>query len=519
VCIVGAGAAGISLALELAGTGIRVLLLESGGRGKERASHRLNAGESDGIPYGPLEGLRSRRFGGSTDRWGGWSRPLDPGDFEPRSWVRNSGWPISYSDLAPFYERASERLLLGPLDYDPAGVERIPDPRATLGPLEGRRVENLLLRFSPPARFGTLFLEPLRRAANVRCLLHANAVELATDVDGGRIETVRVATLGRRAFEVKPRLVVLAAGGIENPRLLLLSNRSSPGGLGNGNDLVGRFFMEHPLLTTGRLHPSKGAPSLALYDATFAYHNPALAIDRVAIAAFFAATPEAQREEELLRHRVLLYTTFRGEEAPGTQALKRLTGRARVAPDPTSRGREVATVLSGAPSIVSTLLGRRLKVLRLARGVNVLTIVEPEPIPESRVTLGDTRCALGLPRARVTWKLSPTVTHTFRRATELVGDELAGAGIGRIECFPVEDEARVTPQWCWHHIGTTRMSADPKQGVVDPDCRVHSISNLYVAGSSVFPTAGCDMPTMTIVALAIRMAAHLRTRLDNRLVD
>jgi choline dehydrogenase-like flavoprotein len=517
VCIVGAGAAGITLALELAGTGLSVVLVESGGLNEERASRRLNAGETDGLPYGPLEALRVRALGGSTHRWGGWSRPLAREDVEPRPWVRNSGWPIPYEDVTAFYERASELLRLGPLDYDTAAVERIPNPRVRLIPLQGSRVASFLIRFSPPARFGTMYVESLRRAENVRCLLHANAVELVTDAGGGRVERVRIATLQGKRFEVAPRVAVLAAGGIENARLLLLSTRVSPSGIGNEHDLVGRYFMEHPVLDMGRLLREPGAPPLDLYDTTFSYHNPAIAVDGVAVTAYLAATPQVERHEQLLRHRVLFRTAYRGEEAAGTEALKRLMGRSRL---PVLRQRrlwDVARVARHAPRVATAVVGRRLKVRRLERVVAVLTIVEPEPIPESRVTLGTTRCALGLPRACVTWRLSERVTHTFRRATAIVGEELARAGIGTIEPIP-EDGAQRSPMWCWHHIGTTRMSSEENQGVVDPNCRVHSISNLYVAGSSVFPTAGCDMPTLTIVALAVRLAAHIRGRLENHLV-
>ncbi len=520
VCIIGAGAAGIAIAVELADSPVKVLLLESGGFEEEDASRDLSAGENNGIAYGPLEALRARFFGGSTNKWGGWSRPFDREDFEPRAWVRNSGWPISRADLVPFYKRASERLLLGNLDYDPANVDRIADPSARLIPLPDARIESLILRFSPPARFGNLYRETLHRAGNIQCMLHANAIELVADSEAARVDTIRVATLDGKAFQIKPRVAVLAAGGIENARLLLLSNRVSQNGLGNENDLVGRYFMEHPLVRTGRFQPERGTqPPLDLYDATFSYHNPAFSIDGVEVAAYLAATPDVERKEELLRHRVLFSTVYRGEDAPGTEALRRLTRHSRRVDRSRNKPRDAALVLANAPSVITAVVGRRFKLARLAKELSVLTIVEPEPIPTSRVTLGDTRCALGLRRARITWSLSPAVKRTSERVTEIVGEELARAGVGTLEAARPEGDPFQAPLWCWHHIGTTRMSADPRAGVVDANGRVHSISNLYVAGSSVFPTAGCDMPTLTIVALAIRMATYIREELENRRVD
>ena len=512
VCIVGAGAAGITIAAELAGSTIDVVLLESGGLSREKDTHRLNEGESDGLPYSALEASRSRFFGGSTNCWGGWCRPLDPEDFERRPWLPESGWPLGAEELSSFYERATALLQLGSSEYDPALLSRIDGKYVSRLETDERVVATHIARFSPPARFGSLYRDKLRDARNIRCLLHANAVEIETDAEASRARGVRAATLDGRSIRVEARHVVLAAGGIENARLMLLSTKAMPNGIGNAHDLVGRFFMEHPARYLGHLVSSE-PQSLDLYDSTFNYHNPAFAVDGSPVVAFLALSNAVQEAEELLRHRVVFHTTYPGDDSGGMESLLRLTGRSRFVERSTEPLRDLGQVVRSAPRLAKAVVARRLGIRRLG-SAQLIAIVEPEASPASRITLGDRRDALGLRRARVTWHLTDRVDRTFDRIKSLLGTELHRIGIGTFEGTPENDSTR--DLWCWHHIGTTRMNDDPRQGVVDREGRVHGIPNLYVTGSSVFPTAGCDMPTMTIVALAVRTAALIRAQLDAR---
>lgn len=518
VAVVGAGAAGIAIALELAGNGIPSVLLESGGFARDSDTDRLNSGTSDGLRYSPLEECRARFLGGSTNRWGGQCRPLSRTDFESRAWVNESGWPLSYEDLLPYYRRAGTTLRLGPVDYDPARWERrITHPRARLLRFHSNRVSNEIMQFSPAASFGDLYRSNLAAATNIRCFLHANLVEIETDPDTSVVEGLRVATLTRRNFRVVPRLVVLAMGGIENARMLLLPHPGAPAGLGNGHGLVGRYFMEHPSFRSGLFTKASSTSSLELYDTTYSYRNPEFASDGVSVGAYFSLTPETEEQEELLRNRMLLFTTFVGEGTPGTDALRRLLGRS---PYPTSRVRntrqDIISVLRHAPQVGVGVIARRFRLGRLARRTHLYTIVEPEPTPNSRVTLSNDRDALGINRTRLRWQLTPRVHHTLVRAQRILADELRRIGAGDLQ---FEDESVPDERfWCNHHMGTTRMATDSKHGVVDPTCRVHGMQNLYVAGSSVFPTAGCDMPTYTIVALAIRLADHVRAQFEPKKV-
>ena len=508
VAIVGAGAAGIAIALEFAGNGISAVLLESGGFARDADTDRLNTGTSDGLEYSPLEDCRARFFGGSTNRWGGQCMPLSRRDFEPRAWVNGSGWPLSYDDLLPYYRRAGSILRLGPVDYDPASWElRIGHPRARLLRFQSNRVSNEIMQFSPAASFGDLYRSRLGAARNIRCFLHANLVAIETDPSTTVVEGLRVATLTLREFRVVPRIVVLAMGGIENARMLLLPNPGAPAGLGNPYGLVGRYFMEHPSFRSGLLTKAPSAPSLELYDATYSYRNPQFASGGVPVGAFFSLTHATQEQEGLLRNRMLLFTTFVGEGTPGTDALRRLLGRLPYPASGRNTGQDLTAFLRHAPQVGVGAIARRFRLSQLARRTHLYTIVEPEPTPNSRVTLSSERDALGVNRTRLHWQLSSRVNRTLVRAQRILADELDQIGAGNLQ---FENESvPVQRFWTNHHIGTTRMATDAKRGVVDPNCRVHGMQNLYVAGSSVFPTAGCDMPTYTIVALAIRLADHV----------
>lgn len=478
ICIVGAGAAGITLARELDGGSLDVCVLESGGLQFDDETQDLADGESVGGRYkvsgvGPDEVVafsRLRYFGGTTNHWEGWSRPLDEVDFEERPGVPGSGWPIDRADLAPYYERAQEICQLGPPDYA-AGTWA---ERARVPALPGTdEVGTEVYQLSPPTRFGTAYRRALRSSRNVRVVLHANAVGLAASGRGTRVERVRVATLTGRRFEVRARRFVLAAGGIENARLLLVSNDARRRGLGNDKDLVGRYFADHPhgyiaLVAIGR------DLDLRLYR-----------LRRVAGTRIRAALETTERFAEahgLLRFSVTFERPFPLRRPPElSEGILELLRPALRDDEPT----------------LDTALYMR---------------TEMAPNRDSRVTLGVDQDALGLPRVRVDWRLGELDRRSVDKSLEAVARALGQHGIGRVLSVPALNPA------IWdrveggnHHIGTTRMHDSPRSGVVDADCRVHGVSNLFVAGSSVFTTSGVANPTLTIVALALRLARSLRT--------
>ena len=509
ICIIGAGPAGITLARELDGHSCRVILLEGGRLKPDRAGHNVYKGENVGLRYEDLDQVRSRYFGGSSNCWAGFCRPLDAHDFEARDWVPNSGWPIARADLLPYYQRAQTLLQLGPFEYDPSTWEAwIGRPDARLVPFDRARAINLIAQFSPPTRFGQRYRDDISRSRNVTAYLDANVTEIETPGNGRTVSGVQVRTLDGNAFRVVAGTYILAVGGIETPRLLLASNRYQPSGVGNQHDLVGRYFMDHPRLRGGAITFRDVLTNSGLYD-LYGTYTGKISVRGVKVAGFFGLSPDTQRVEQLGNTRCYVKSQFVGDGAATSTAteifFRALYGRGSLL----YRSRaDLIKLTKRLPQVSAFAIGVKYKPQFLLRGFVLETVVEPTPLPDSRVTLGRERDALGLPRVRVDWRLGELEKRTIRRTQEIVGAELTRIGAGRI----MVDAPRSGEAWpetlkgCWHQMGTTRMHTDPRRGVVDADGRVHGMQNLFIAGSSVFPTCGSDMPTITIVALALRLA-------------
>jgi choline dehydrogenase-like flavoprotein len=504
VCIVGAGAAGITIARELRTRRLRVVVLESGGFAPDEVTQRLYAGEVRERPYFALEAERTRTrcFGGSTHRWAGECRPLDSLDFEPREWVPDSGWPFGLAHLLPFYDRAQTVCQLGPFAY--AGADWSARG-ADLIPFHGERVLSRALHYSPPTRFGEVYRDEIGQAGTVVAYLGANVVDLETPTPPDRVKTVRVACLSGSTFRVQARAFVLCAGGVENARLLLMSNSVQPAGLGNAHDQVGRYFMEHLYLDRAATILARGASVGDFYTSGRCWAGRR-------VRGVLALGPEVQRRERLTN-----FCAFIVEEEPREAlawcwsllaALRRRPGR----PGALAQLRNAVAFVGTAAAARARAAGSgRRGERRPMRLYALKQAMEQAPNPGSRIVLGQERDQLGCPRVALHWRLTAVDKRSAHRAHEILGEELTRAGAGRFrsslgrEVDPWPSELRGAR----HHMGTTRMHPDPRRGVVDADCRVHGIANLYVAGSSVFPTSGTANPTLTIVALALRLADHL----------
>lgn len=513
ICIVGAGVAGITLALELDRCGIDVCLLESGGYRPDDDTRDLYRGENVGLPYTFADGSRSRYLGGSSNCWGGWCRPLDPWDFEARDWVPGSGWPFGLDELAPYYVRTHPLLKLGPNNFDPQFWERSID-RADVKriPFSTGRVRDTIAQFSPPARFGRLYRRDLERSQHIRVFLHANVVHIDTHADASHVTRVQVSTLTGRRMCVTAKRFILATGGIENARLLLASNRVQADGLGNAYDNVGRYFMDHPRIMSASVRFSKAWSRNKLYDIKYHYQNAAVSAHGTPISSQFALTPEVLRRERLLNSRVWFYSLFYGEGSEGAEALIRCKQALLRKDQPDWRlSSDIATMLRHPIDAAGFGVTRLLQPRALIRDVKLQAIVEAQPVRDSRVTLSEQRDRLGMPRVKVAWRLTELVQRTFDRTFALLGEELRASGVAQVELdAPLEGRPWPTAlEGTWHHMGTTRMHDSPREGVVDRNCKVFGIDNLFVAGSSVFPSVGANFPTITIAALALRLADHL----------
>ncbi|GFE69591.1 GMC oxidoreductase [Chroococcus sp. FPU101] len=520
ICIVGAGAAGITLAREFINQPEQVCLLESGGFEHEETTQDLYAGKNIGDAYFPLKETRSRSLGGSTNLWGGWSRPLDDIDFQDRPWMNYSSWPITKTELIPYYERAQEVSGLGSFAYN---FSYWKDALLILGchcPNFKEDIETNIWQIIPPnrLRFGEVYRNELEQAKNVTTYLHANVLEIETNDSAREVQQLRIGCLNGKKFTVQAKVFILAVGGIENPRLLLASNQVQKNGLGNQHDLVGRFFMEHPYLNSGKIYFAQ-PPIL--------YTQQNIQIGKTFLATALGLSEKRQESEQVLNFSTRLlsvlpdwveainslkYKLQRKHEAIH-QAFPSITEICRYKSN-TSVLEDLKTIITNLDQVSARAYHKLFNKSFYSGQSNFYEthlIAEQEPNPDSRITLSSERDQLGMNRTQLDWRLSSLDKYTIKRSQQILADELARSGLGQLE-IEESDEIWSKVQGSYHHMGTTRMSLNPKQGVVDENCLVHGISNLYVAGSSVFPTSGLSNPTLTIVALAIRLADHLKTK-------
>ena len=504
VCIVGAGAAGITIARELAGKPFRICLIESGGLEPDQETQSLYQGEIVGFPYYPLDLIRLRYFGGTTNHWAGACRPLDEIDFEARPEVPHSGWPFNKSQLDPYYQRAQALCQLGPYDYNPDTWASVENP---VLPIEGNRVVTAILQDSPPTRFGQVYREEIEQAQNISTYLFANVVEIETTATEDAVTRLHAATLQGNRFSITAKYYILATGAIENARLLLVSNKTQNTGLGNQNDLVGRYFMEHLSVPGGLFVPSSD-----LTASTGLYTN-GRELDGVDGSAYLSITPETLQREKLLNVRAFLKLASPQAVTHGTSGWSVSAQAVLDAPQTGNWDIDFAGHIWNVINNTDEIAIRSYEAFfHQPKGIFALYYhLANAPNPDSRVTLIAERDELGMPRVRLDWRFGDLERQTLRRANEIIGEALGHSGLGRVSVFPDDPDTGWPDglRGAWHQMGTTRMHTDPKQGVVDEQGRVHGVSNLYVAGSSVFPTSGYTNPTLTIVALCIRLSDHI----------
>jgi len=513
ICIVGAGAAGIALARELRGSPVKVCVIESGGLNYEPDVELLNDAENVGELPLHLEYNRARYLGGTTNLWGGSCAPLDALDFEKRPWIPDSGWPIGRTDMEPYFDRAKPYFQISDYSFDPSDYIRNKSELATsrLSLQGGDITEKFILR-SPPTRFGEVYRADLEAEnTNLTVMLHANGIRLETDDAGKTVHKLAIGSLDGRRASIQARVFILA-GGIENARFLLLSDRSNPAGLGNVYDNVGRYFCDHLNMTSGRILIQGSTDFVRFHDIEGLYDHSNPTHEPVIVG--LQPTPEVQRREGIGNYLCFISETYQGEDSAGFLALRRIMGRIKRWRNPTDLPHEFSTVAGDFADAVRGAYGFLVDQTPL-RLYKLHHFSEQVPNRDSRIMLGDGVDALGLRSMRVAWNVTPQDKHTVVRSQWLIAQEFGRLGLGRVEIEMATDDDPwpASLHQSSHYMGTTRMSSDPSKGVVDADCRVHGMTNLYIAGGSVFPTGGGGMVTFNIVALAIRLADHLRAEL------
>lgn len=504
VCIVGAGAAGITLARDFIDAPFRVVLLESGGTEFDQQTQDLYVGESVGRKFEDLTACRLRYFGGTTNHWGGYCLPLDSIDFEDRDDFPYHAWPFPKLHLDPWYRRAHQTCQLGPYDYRATswGIT----PNKVPPPFSGPDFQIKILQENP-LRFGPVYASGIGGAPRITTYLHANAFNFDAGENGTEVKKLAVKTLSGNEFTVRARIYILAAGGIENARLLLASGKEGGKGLGNNHDLVGRFLMVHLVYPGGTIVPSN--PRMTFDFRTHLEHE--IAGGKQWFVSFIGLSAESMLRRHLPNIMIFWDYNF-SPVKEAADALKRLV---RLDRSGGSWMGDFSKVVSNFEGLAE--FGIRKEMFDEGVPVESMDVhieAEQQPNPKSRVSLGFKRDRLGMREVVVDWQLVPEDKSKAAETLRLLAMEVGRAGFGRFRPSLTEDGP--WPDGFYgneHQMGTTRMHRNPTLGVVDGNCRVHSVANLYVAGSSVFPSGGANNPTLTIVALALRLADHVKRQL------
>lgn len=461
VIIIGSGPAGITLALGLAERGLSSLILEAGGETVTPDSQDIYAGRVVGDPYYDLDLTRLRAFGGSSNHWEGWCRPLDAHDFLPRDDLPGYGWPILKADLDPFAPAADEILETHPVRDRAVGDDLVETE----------------FTYSPPVNFAFKYGDTL--AASQRAHVLFDAPVLSMRAEGGRVTALSVGRPDGTAREIRPGTVVLCTGGIENSRLLLWSNAVSPEPVVARDETLGRYWMEHPHSYVGQTQVRGG----------FLRYK-----SERSDQFFLAPSYSAMQRYGILNGTVRIWPTYY-EEDRARDVLKRSI-----------------CFFGEAGETVVRRMGESIVCMP-----EVQLVWEQEPRAENRIELDrQARDDFGVPRVVLHWRKSALDYRTPKVIFEVFGRHVAmnGYGLARAYEHLIAEADYPTDPWLagHHHMGGTRMAASPDTGVVDRNLRIFGMDNAYVAGSSVFPTGGHANPTYTIVQLSLRLAAHLAGR-------
>jgi choline dehydrogenase-like flavoprotein len=532
VCIVGAGAAGLTLACELESTSISVMVLEAGGDGPRASDSQDPYEGATQPPHARLSSYRRRVFGGTTTLWGGRCVPFDPIDFERREYVPDSGWPIGYQEIAQHYPQAMDYCDAGRFDFSArSSLERTSALLPGLAPDSADLCTDAIERYSLPTDFGRKFRPRLQRSDNVTVLTHATVLRLLKRAGTDRIGAAECLTRQGRRVQIRANVFVVAAGGIESPRLLLVSDPAGSG-LGNRYDCVGRYYMCHIESTVGAVRARRG-------PVPFAFQKTR---DGVYSRRKFLLSEAAQRRARLLNIAFRLHYPDISEPAHRNPILSALyLARRTLQPEyrellnyrPSGadtlrvHARHIRNIVAGLPQLTAFGIGylvrrqlarRKLPYILVPNGDGTFPLEfnsEQTPLANSRLRLMDERDMHGTSRIQVDWRTCRADIDSICAAYRILKRSIDRSGSCCLELddgMLLDEITRARPVG-GHHIGTTRMSSHPTRGVVDANCAVHGIPNLYIASAAVFPTASHANPTLTIVALSLRLAAHLKSSL------
>jgi choline dehydrogenase-like flavoprotein len=509
LCIVGAGAAGLALAAQFLNTQWRVVVLESGLRDPDPMADELNQLDSVGLRHDGWREGRTRAFGGTTRAWGGQLVPMRESELAERAWVPGSGWPLSLEELQPHYRRVEQLLRVTGPPYDSAMWQRLRINPPTFDP------ELFCVRFSQWAalgrrNFALLWRRELERSSNVTIMLDATATAVVSTADGKRCDRVDIRSRKGGLASVSARYYVVASGGIETARLLLASPSPGGNGVANSSGLVGRFFQDHISFVAGELESGAAAAVRNLFDPRY--------VGSTMYSAKIEPTDAVMRSQGWLN--VMGHIAFQIPDALGWMEMRKILRSIQAGRLEIPSLHETRALARGGVELTRLLLARVLSRRRrspTSAQIRMLVDTEQAPNNDSRVLLGTDRDVLGMPRARLDWRVGELELRTLSGFARSLAAEFERLGLGRFRLADVPDfgtrDALGSARDIFHHMGTTRMGVSPRTAVTRPDLRCHDVENLFIAGPSVFPAGGIANPTFTALALTLRLGDDLKAML------
>ena len=512
ICIIGAGVAGITIASEFVGRSQEICLVESGKFLPDEDVQALYDIENVGYPVRENFMSRARYFGGSSNLWPGRCMRLNEADLQKKDWVANSGWPITYSELNRYYQKAVKILRLPPFDaFDLLYWENILSAQEKAFFQNGLFKPKIAIWAKRPLRFGKAFYSKIKHSKNVTVYLNLNATEIRLSDSGSSVDGVMAACLNGKKISIKAQTYILACGGLENARLLLVSRNQCRHGVGNRFDLVGRYYMDHPRVVCGHVH---------LHQAFNLRRLLGIPFSKGKIQVGIGLSEDIQKREELLNNYLSLETNYAELTQESYHSLVKFAKRFLRKGYAGKRLDFFASKTADIPDLIYLLAPREIMphffyrcsavLPKKKKNLIVVNYCEQEPDPESRVMLSTQRDKLSMNLLTLNWRIGKKEKISLMRLQEMLAEFLQKHKIGFLDTASLDGD-NLQFSDASHHIGTTRMSDDPKRGVTDKNCRIFGLNNLFIAGSSVFPTSGHANPTLTIVALSLRLAAFLKS--------
>lgn len=508
VCILGGGVAGIVLANELEGNDTKVIMLDSGNESYHLETQELYKAQSVPEHFPAPFYSRLRFLGGSSNHWENSTERLDPIDFEKRDWINDSGWPIKYGDVLEYYPAAEQYCGVGKDGYQ---LDFWQNKLRFKDSFSGSELFHTALAKSPqiPTRFFKKFGSRLVKSKNINIFKNANITDLVFNHELQKVISVKFSSLNKIPHQVNAKIFIMCFGGLENARMLLHFNEKNANKLGNEFDNVGRYFMEHPTIRAAHFFPFKENTIDKVYEG--------IPDTSMQILARGKLNKSAQIKNKTINIRLFFNKQTKLQLSEGISSAHILADSMNKSETPDNFGSHLVNVLKDADLIAEQYLRSKFNSsfsedADSFGGYQIISMIEQTPSRNNRIYLGTETDQLNIKKLKIDWKVSSNDKENAWKTLRLFAQDPWLQSIGRVRLLEDEKYRIWGSQLGFgqHHMGTTKMSNIAQNGVVDPSLKVFGTSNFYISGSSVFPTGGHVPPTLTIVALTIKLADELK---------